>query len=763
VRSHRRLSATLAVLLLAVSNPLAATTVKGFILENEMGGRPLNNVRVSAIGADPVSLSLLDGRFVLELPNKQPGEMVQLFVQKSGMAVVNYFELRFNLPKDANAEPLILLLSKEDERQEMLRRYYRLDRFDPIEQSYREKLKDLQAKNQATEAAKEQLRIERDRARAAELHTAEELARVKVVEVSEFYAHPTSYYRSDAAMALNSLGVMYCRQNRVKEARQAFDKALEISQKLAQQNRETYLPDVEETWNNLGNMLSDQLSDQNRKQVTQDAQEAYDNALKIGRELVGQKRGTYLPSLASTLNNLGTFFHKLNRLDDACNEFPEALKWYRELERQNSTTYRPRVVETLNNLGSIYQDLNLTSDARIAFSEALNIYEILARQNPGQYVQEIESAYDHVLDTNRKLADQNPTYQREVAATLNNLGTFLRLHNRMKEAGQCYDEALAIDRELAQENLGTYLPAVAGSLNNIEVLNRDQNRMPEARIALLEALAVEALAICETLSGEERLEKYAPEVQSTYESLEISRTLAQEGAATYLPKIAIMLINLGNSSRKLDRHQDGKEQARKAFSKALTIYETLAETNPELYGKKIESTQKLLDDLDNLAKGKANTDIPATRQQVTVKLVIVLKSDICKGRIYISDDNDCPVTRGMVSNLEETTKSFSDAYPLSEDKSVALTLNRKFHGQLSVVTKEYAVLLEFDLGTKEVSTVDMLRDSAGLLPDKFKPRHSVTGGHWYTHQNAADFEPGKNRWILIKDGKWYGFYVKPAK
>jgi Tfp pilus assembly protein PilF len=698
---------------------------------------------------------------------------VQLFVPESGMAVVNYFELRFKLPKDTNTEPLILLLSQEDDLQEMVRRYYRLDRFDPIEQSYREKLKDL-----PTEAVREQLRIERDRAREAELHEAEELARVKVEEVSDFYAHPTSDYRSDAAMALNSLGLMYRRRNRMEDARRAFEKALDISGKLIRQNRDIYLPDEEETLNNLGNMLSDQLSeplsDQNRRQVTQDAQGAYDKALQIDRELVKQKRGTYLPSLASTLNNLGALLHKLNRLDDACNEFTEALKWYRELERQNSTTYRPRVVETLNNLGSIYQKLNLMSDARIAFGEALNFYVTLARQNPDQYAQEIESAYDHVLDTIRKLAEQNPTYQLEVATTLNNLGTFLRLHNRMEEAGQRYNEALKINRQLAQENLGTYLPTVAETLKNIEILNRDQNRIPEARIALLEALAVEALAVCETLSRGEGLEKYKPEVQSTYESLEISRTLAQEGAATYLPKIAIMLIDIGNSGRELhreqrqvallslfglDRRQAGKEWARMAFSKALTIYETLAQTNPDLYRPKVEAIQKLLDDLDNTTEGrKAHADTSATGQ-VTVKLVIVSQGDICKGRLYKSDNNDCPVTAGMVKYLEETTMSFTIPYKLSKGQSIALPLGREFHGKLSVAAgeKNYAVLLEFDLGGEGVSAVDMIRE-IGLLPDRLRPRYSVNGRHWYTHINATDFELG--RWELIKKAEWYGFYVK---
>jgi len=332
VRSHKWLNTTLVGLLLTVPNPLPASTVKGVVLKDQMGGEGVADVRVSAIeGANPV-LSLSDGTFVLEFPNRQPGDTVLLIVQKPGMVVVNEFQLQLTLPKAASAAPLILLLCRAAQRDEMTRRFHRLNNFDAIEQRYQKKFEDLQAKNQATEAAKEQLRIERDQAREAEQFAAEKLARAKLGEASELYLYAMSIvYQSSTSTTLSNLGIMYRRQNRLEEARKAFDEALEIRRKLSRLNADTYLPDVAETLNDLGNLLSDQ----NRMQ---EALEDYDEALEIRRKLAQQKRqqkfDIYMPAVATTLNNLGILRRKQNRMEEARKAFDEALEIRRTLAQR---------------------------------------------------------------------------------------------------------------------------------------------------------------------------------------------------------------------------------------------------------------------------------------------------------------------------------------------------------------------------------------------------------------------------------------------
>jgi tetratricopeptide (TPR) repeat protein len=91
--------------------------------------------------------------------------------------------------------------------------------------------------------------------------------------------------------------------------------------------------------------------------------------------------------------------------------------------------------------------------------------------------------------------------------TLNDLGILDSDENRTNEARKEYDEALKIDRELAQKNPGTYLPRVAATLNNLGMLTRNQNHIAEA--------------------------------------LKTYRELAQKNPEIYLPRVALTLNNLG--------------------------------------------------------------------------------------------------------------------------------------------------------------------------------------------------------------------------
>src|SRR5713226_1732632 len=115
--------ARIAVLLvLSLSAPLRAGTLKGVIVANELGGTPVSAVTVRADGAN--TTETVGGRFTLQFPQKQPGEPVVLIVDKPGYVIVNHEQLRVFLPKDPDAEILTLLLCKEQEREEWALRFH---------------------------------------------------------------------------------------------------------------------------------------------------------------------------------------------------------------------------------------------------------------------------------------------------------------------------------------------------------------------------------------------------------------------------------------------------------------------------------------------------------------------------------------------------------------------------------------------------------------------------------------------------------------
>jgi tetratricopeptide (TPR) repeat protein len=173
--------------LLMSAVPLQGATLRGVVLANELGGPPLPNVQLGvSAGASP-TVSDDQGKFTFEFPAKQPGEMVQVMVSRPGHVVVNEIQLRLALPKDADAEPLIILLCQDENREEMARRFYRLKSREAIDTTYEQRLKEVSESQKSNAAELARLRQERDQARQAADQATEELARRKPEETSEIY------------------------------------------------------------------------------------------------------------------------------------------------------------------------------------------------------------------------------------------------------------------------------------------------------------------------------------------------------------------------------------------------------------------------------------------------------------------------------------------------------------------------------------------------------------------------------------------------
>jgi tetratricopeptide (TPR) repeat protein len=338
------------------------------------------------------------------------------------MVIVNEFQLKITLTKASNAAPVFLFLCKAAEREERARRFYGLPSYAMIERSYQKRLDELEAENQATEAARDRLRIERDQARTAARGAAEHLARLTIVktdgksEVSELHRELISNsHQSAVATTLNTLAYTYRRQNWTDEARKAYNDALKIRRELARQNPATYLPDVAETLNDLGNLLSDQ------NQI-EEARRSFEEALVIRRALVtdNPRNYTFRPAVVIALNNLGNFLRQTKRMDEARKAFDEALGMCRQLTQlpvgdlpdiatmqklleDRESSYReltkglpvpnffPDLAMTFRNIGILNIDQNRMEEARKAFNEALIIYETLAMRNPTQYGAEVET------------------------------------------------------------------------------------------------------------------------------------------------------------------------------------------------------------------------------------------------------------------------------------------------------------------------------------------------------------------------------------
>ena len=192
------------------------------------------------------------------------------------------------------------------------------------------------------------------------------------------------------------------------------------------------------------------------------ARRHYEEVLQALRELAQQNPETYLPKVATSLNNLGVLLHNTNDLKKAQDYYEEALQIHRELAQQNPEAYLPDVAASLNNLGVLLRDTNDLKKAQDYYEKALQIHRELAQQNPEAYLP-------------------------KVAASLNNLGVLLHNTNDLKKAQDYQEEALQILRKLAQQNPRAYLPDVATSLNNLTTLYLGLGKKEDAEKAYLEA------------------------------------------------------------------------------------------------------------------------------------------------------------------------------------------------------------------------------------------------------------------------------------
>ena len=182
---------------------------------------------------------------------------------------------------------------------------------------------------------------------------------------------PTIEHHFEYAYLLQNL-------NDFEKARRHYEEVLQALRELAQQNPETYLPKVATSLNNLGVLLSD-TNDLKK------AQDYYEEALQIRRELAQQNPEAYLPKVAASLNNLGVLLHNTNDLKKAQDYQEEALQILRKLAQQNPRAYLPDVATSLNNLTTLYLGLGKKEDAEKAYLEAHDIYQKLANRHPRAY------------------------------------------------------------------------------------------------------------------------------------------------------------------------------------------------------------------------------------------------------------------------------------------------------------------------------------------------------------------------------------------
>src|SRR6516165_4238891 len=274
------------ILLAAIAQAQGATEVQGAIIKgsvilNGEGGPGVANVQItdSAHTGGPWA-SDSDGGFTLDYPKRAPGDKVRLGVKKEGYVVVNWVQLDLALPKDPDANPLVIIICKEADREDMARRFYQLKGVEAIEATYQQNLKALEDENKSDATTIANLQKERDQAKAGAEKAAAELARNQPGQGSEMYQEAERLFLTGKIEA--AIGLLD--DDKLRQAAEQAEKALK---------------DAIQGWRLKANLFK-------LKFRFEEAEKAYETALRyINRETQAQLWAETEVDLGVTHDELG--------------------------------------------------------------------------------------------------------------------------------------------------------------------------------------------------------------------------------------------------------------------------------------------------------------------------------------------------------------------------------------------------------------------------------------------------------------------------
>jgi len=200
--------------------------------------------------------------------------------------------------------------------------------------------------------------------------------------------------------------------------------------------------------NNLAILYSD-------KNNYPSAESAYKRALEIYERLAANNPQTYEPDVATTLNNLAILYYDKNNYPSAESAYKRALEIYERLAANNPQTYEPDVATTLNNLGFLYKAwLEATADKsyRKKGLDYILQSEKVLKTCPDipvvpKYNKQVEYLveYFNTVKQDYLLAEK---YRKEADRLLQQQAAASKIFTKLKESAKYYEQLLPDDPEL---------------------------------------------------------------------------------------------------------------------------------------------------------------------------------------------------------------------------------------------------------------------------------------------------------------------------
>jgi serine/threonine-protein kinase len=288
------------------------------------------------------------------------------------------------------------------------------------------------------------------------------------------------------ANAFNSQGIILTMMGRYEEARQHYERAVALREKVLGPEHPVVTPSL----NNLGNVLQEMGRYEESRQM-------HERVLAIREKVLGPQH----PDMASALGNLGNVLTSLGRYEEALQRHERALG----VREQALGAEHPLIANTLTNLGDTLRVLGRYEEARQRLERAVAIQEkALGADHPriagtlmslglvleglGQY-EEARRRYERALAMEEKALGAD---HANLADALSGLGRLAEATGQYEEARRKYERALA----LREKGLGPEHAQVGSSLNELSSVLTVLKRYEEA-----ERMSARARAVLEKALG----------------------------------------------------------------------------------------------------------------------------------------------------------------------------------------------------------------------------------------------------------------------
>lgn len=286
---------------------------------------------------------------------------------------------------------------------------------------------------------------------------------------------PTDAVHAQLAANHHNIGLALNETGKPAEALQSYQKALNIWQKLADNNPSVtqYQKDLALVRNSIGYLLK-------QTGQPQEALQSFQKALDIRQKLANDNPTVtqYQRDLANSHNNIGIQLRQMGRPAEALQSYQKGVAIQQMLAEVNPTisAFQDDLALTHNNIGNLLSE-TAPADALKSYEQALEIRQKLSNDNPtvsryqgslalthtcigmlmaetGQPVKAMES-HQKALVIQQKLAATNSTvtqFQRELALIHYNIGLALAEMGKPELALQSHQKARGIQQKLTDSD-----------------------------------------------------------------------------------------------------------------------------------------------------------------------------------------------------------------------------------------------------------------------------------------------------------------------